>query len=166
MSLWLRLESVGTKQNTCLFNGISIRIHPLFTWAAAMLSLLSSKVLRFIALLGCATLCLDYLWVISYSVLRYCLDDEDTASHPLTTPSKIKKRTIVNPRWLSHPCWLVVDERKFLKCYILAMLLDTHLLYYIYVQSTSDTISCKLCRWHKVVAQFGWQTSDGWEVQV
>ena len=46
---------MGTKLNACLFDDISIRIHPLFILAAATLSLLSSKVLGFIVLLGCAT---------------------------------------------------------------------------------------------------------------
>ena len=79
----------------------------------------------------------------------------DTASHPLTMPSKTKQRPVMNPRWLSYPCWLVLDGIKFLKCYILVMLFDTHLLYYGYVQLTGENITCKLCRWHKVVAQFG-----------
>ena len=52
---------MGTKQNVCLIDGMSIRIYPLFILAAAMLSLLSSKVSGLIVLLGCATPCHDYL---------------------------------------------------------------------------------------------------------
>ena len=33
-------------------------------------------------LVCCATPCHEHLLVIPYSVLMYCLDDEDTASHP------------------------------------------------------------------------------------